>query len=83
MIDRQLRQKVATAVKRSLSANAPGESSVNSMEATLTTVIMRTDELVFSPSRSEGDQGGVEAETPKRKLNCRHQLMGCMHPGSA
>ena len=45
IIDPQLRQKVAPAVGRKLRADPPGDSSVDGVEATFTTAIMRTAEL--------------------------------------
>ena len=47
--DPQLRQEVATAVKRQLKANPPRDSSVDDVEAAFTTAIMRTAELVIPP----------------------------------
>ena len=49
MTDPQLRQEVATAVERNLSANPPGDSSVDGVEAAFAAVTMRTAESVIPP----------------------------------
>ena len=49
MTDPQLRQEVATAVRRHLRSNPPGDSSVDDVEAAFAAAIMRTAELVIPP----------------------------------
>ena len=49
--DPQLRQEVATAVGRHLTANPPRDSSVDDVEAPFAAAIMRTAELVIPPQK--------------------------------
>ena len=49
--DPQLRQGVATAVGRHLTANPPGDSSVDDVEAAFAAAIMRTAELIIPPQK--------------------------------
>ena len=75
MTDPQLEQDSATAVGRHLRANPPGDGSVDDVGTAFAAATMRTAELVIPHLRSEGGQGEVGVELPKRKLNCRLQLM--------
>ena len=66
--DPQLRQEVATAVRRQLKAYPPGDSSVDDAETAFTTAIMRTAELVIltqkrrRPGRGWSGDARAEAE---------------------
>ena len=78
----QFRQKVTTAIGRHFRANPPEHSNVDDMEAAFAAAIMRTAELVIPP-QDKGDQGDVGVKMPRRKLNCRLQLVQCTQRGSA
>ena len=64
--DPQLRQEVATAVRRHLRANPPRDSSVDDVEAAFAIAIMRTAELVIPPQErrrpGRGWSGDVRTE---------------------
>ena len=68
--DPQLRQEVATAVRRHLKANPPGDSNVDGVEAAFTAAITRTTELVFPPQErrrpGRGWSGDVQMEAEIR-----------------
>ena len=63
--DPQFRQEVATAVRRHLRANPPGDSNVDDVEATFAVAIMRTAELVIPPQerRRPGRGWSGDAQT--------------------
>ena len=63
MTDPELRQEVATVVRRHLRANPSGDSNVNDVEVALTAVIMRTAELVIPPQEKRRPGRGWSGDT--------------------
>ena len=63
--DLQLRQKVATAVRRHLRAKSPGDSNVDDVEAAFAAAIMRTAEVAIPPQerRKPGRRWSGDAQT--------------------
>ena len=64
--DPQLRQQVATTVRRPPRTNPPGDSNVDDVEAAFAAAIMRTAELVIPPQErrrpGRGWSGGAQTE---------------------
>ena len=63
MNNAQLRQKVATAVRRHLRANPRGDSNVDDVEAAFAAAIMRTAELVIPPQERRRPGRGWSGDT--------------------
>ena len=63
--DPQLRQKVATAVRRYLRAKPPGDSNVDDVEAAFTAAIMRTAELAIPPQERRRPGRGWSGDAQK------------------
>ena len=65
LTDPQLRQEVATAVRRNHRANSTGDSNVDDVEAAFAAAIMRTAELVIPPQerRRPGRGWSGDAQT--------------------
>ena len=81
--DPQLRQEVATAVRKHLRANPPGDSSVDDVEVAFAAATMRTAELVIPPQeqRRPGRGWSGDART-KSELQPATDAMHTQH-GSA
>ena len=74
--DPQFRQEVATAVRKHLRANPPGDSIMGNVEAAVATVIMQTAELVISPQdrRRPGRGWSGDAQTEAELQTTTHTM---------